>query len=164
MKIKTIKYTSRWRYITSTWRTLIKLKNTINWTRGITKLTWTLLKLTNTKIKKNWTAILWLGTKQTWALLKLKNTKNWTWQSTEGDKWYLSLNMDFFKYTSPGIKTDPAVTFRSKVFKSIETHELDYQFHVRYNQTVLQIDKFQRNGSGWVIDHLQHLNLGTCFL
>ena len=49
------------------------------------------------------------------------------------------------------------------MFKSIETHEFDYQFHVGYNQIVLQIDEFQRNGSGCVVDHLQHLGLGTCF-
>ena len=72
--------------------------------------------------------------------------------------------MNFCKSTSPSFKTDPAVTFRSEVFKSIDTRGLDYQFHVGYNQIVLQINEFQRNGSGWVIDHLQHLDLGTCFL
>ena len=84
--------------------------------------------------------------------------------NTEGVKWYLSLNMNFCKSTSPGVKADPAVTFCSELFKSIDTHELDYQCHVGYNQTVLQTDEFHRNGSGWVIDHLQHLDLGTCFL
>ena len=68
----------------------------------------------------------------------------------EAVKWYLSLNMNFCKSISPGVKADPDVTFRSEVFKSIDTHELDYQFHVGYNQIVLQIDEFQRNGSGWV--------------
>ena len=82
----------------------------------------------------------------------------------EAVKWYLSLNMNFCKSTSPAVKTDPAVKFHSEVFKSIDTHELDYQFHVGYNQIVLQIDEFQRSGSGWVIDHLQHLDLRTCFL
>ena len=57
-------------------------------------------------------------------------------------KWYLSLNMNCCKSTSPGIKTDPAVTFRSEVFKSINTDKLDYQFYVEYNQIVLQIDEF----------------------
>ena len=84
--------------------------------------------------------------------------------NAEEIKWYLSLNMNFCKSTSPGVKTDPAVTFCSELFKSINTHELDYEFHVGYNQIVLQIDEFQRSGSGWVIDHLQHLDLGTCFL
>ena len=71
--------------------------------------------------------------------------------NAEAVKWYLSLNMNFGKSTNPDVKTDPAVTFRSEVFKSIDTHELDYQFHVGYNQIVLQIDEFQRNGSGWVV-------------
>ena len=74
-------------------------------------------------------------------------------------KWYLSLNMNFWKFASPAVKT-----FHLEMLKSIDTHELDYQFHVGYNQIVLQIDGFQRNGSAWIVDHLQHLDLGTCFL
>ena len=84
--------------------------------------------------------------------------------NAEAVKWYLSLNMNYCESTSPAVKTDPAVTFRSEVFKSIDTHELVYQFHVGYNQIVLQIDEFQRNCSGWVVDHLHHLDLGTSFL
>ena len=60
-------------------------------------------------------------------------------------------------------KTDPAVTFSLELFKSIHTHKPDYQFHVGYNQIVLQINEFQRNGGGWVEDHLQHLDLVTYF-
>ena len=84
--------------------------------------------------------------------------------NVEAVKWYLSLNMNFCRSTSSAVKIDPAGTFRLEVFKSIENHELDYQFHIGYNQIVQQIDEFQRNGSGWVVDHLQHLDLGTCFL
>ena len=87
-----------------------------------------------------------------------------TWANVEVAKWYLSLNMNFCKSTSPDVKIDPAVTFLSEVFKSIDTHELDCQFHVGYNQIVLQIDESQRNGSAWAVDHLQHIDLGTCFL
>ena len=87
-----------------------------------------------------------------------------TWANAEALKWYLSLNINFCKSTSPGIKIDPAVTFPSEEFKSIDIHKLDYQFHEGQNQIVLQIDEFQRSGSGWVVDHLQHLDLGTCFL
>ena len=71
-----------------------------------------------------------------------------TQANVEAAKWYLSLNMNFCKSTSPGVKTDPAVTFRSEVFRSIDSHERDYQFHVGYNQIVLQADEFQGNGSG----------------
>ena len=85
--------------------------------------------------------------------------KGQTRVNAEAVKWYPSLSMNFRRSTSPGVKTYPAVTFRSEVFKSIDTHKLDYQFHVRYNQIVLQIDEFQRNGSGWVVDHLRHLDL-----
>ena len=84
--------------------------------------------------------------------------------NTKSVKWYLSLNMNFCKCTSPAVKTDLAVTFHSEVFKSVNLHELDYEYHVVFNQIVLQIDEFQGNGSGWVVGHLQHLDLGTCFL
>ena len=60
--------------------------------------------------------------------------------------------MNFCKCTSPAVKTDPAVTFRSEVFKSIDIHELDYQLHVAYSQIMLQNDEFQHNGNGWIID------------
>ena len=63
-------------------------------------------------------------------------------------KCYLSLNMNICKSTSPVVKKDPAVTFRSEVSKSINIDKLDYQFHAGYNQIVLQIDEFQRNGTG----------------
>ena len=56
--------------------------------------------------------------------------------NAEALKWYLSLNMNFCKSTSPGAKTNPAVRFCSEVLKSIDTHELDYQFHVGYTQIV----------------------------
>ena len=72
--------------------------------------------------------------------------------------------MNSCKSTSPGVKTDPAVTFHSEVFNSINAHELYYQFHVEYNQILLQIYEFQRKGRGWVLDHLQHLDPATCFV
>ena len=67
----------------------------------------------------------------------MRQKEGQTRANAEAVKWYLSLNMNFCKSTSPGVKIDPAITFRSEVFKSIDIHELDYQFHVRYNQIVL---------------------------
>ena len=81
-------------------------------------------------------------------------TKGQTRANAEAFKWYLSLNINFCKSTSSGVNTDLAVTFHSEVFKSIDTHEFNYLFHVEYNQIVQQIDKFQRNGSGWIVNHL----------
>ena len=49
---------------------------------------------------------------------------------------------------------NPTVTIHSEMFKSIGTHELVYQFPVGYNLIVQQIDESQRNGSGWLADHL----------
>ena len=67
--------------------------------------------------------------------------------NVEAFKWYLSLNMNFCKSASPGIKTDPSVTLRSEVLISIDTYELDYRFYVGYKQIVQQIDEFQRSCS-----------------
>ena len=63
-----------------------------------------------------------------WPVIKGQTRAN-----AEDFKWYLSLNMNTatnYKPTSLGVKTDPAVTFHSEVFKSIDTSELDHQFHV----------------------------------
>ena len=69
-------------------------------------------------------------------------TKGQTQANAEAFKWYLSLNINFCKSTSSGVNTDLAITFNSEVFKSIDTHELNYLFHMEYNQIVQQIDKF----------------------
>lgn len=61
-----------------------------------------------------------------------------TWANAEAFKWYLSLNMNFYKSTSPAIKADLTLTFHSEVFKSIDSNELNYQFYVGYNQVVQQ--------------------------
>ena len=90
-------------------------------------------------------------------------TKGQTRANAEAFKWYLSLNINFCKSTSSGVNTDLAVTFHSEAFKSIDTHEFNYLFHVEYKQIVQQIDKFQRNGSGWILNHLEHLDVGICF-
>ena len=68
--------------------------------------------------------------------------KQKTRANVEALKWYLSLNMNFCKSTSPGVKTDPPITFRSEVLTFIDTQELDYQFHEAYNQIVQQIGEF----------------------
>ena len=51
MKIKTNKYNRGLRYITSTWRTLMKLKNTKNWTWRNTN--WNIPKMNTTEHKAN---------------------------------------------------------------------------------------------------------------
>ena len=66
-------------------------------------------------------------------------TEGQTQAKAKAVKWYLSLNMN------PVIKKNPAVTFPSEVFKSIDTHELNYQFRVGYNQNVKQIDELQHD-------------------
>ena len=53
--------------------------------------------------------------------------------TAEAVKWYISLNMNYCKSTTSDVKTDPAVMFRSDVFRSIDTNELNYQFNVGYN-------------------------------
>ena len=73
----------------------------------------------------------------------------------EAAKWYLWwLNLNFCNSTKLGVKADLTVTFWSEVCNSFDTHKLDYQFHVKYNQIVQRISEFQRSGSGWVVDHL----------
>ena len=65
----------------------------------------------------------------------------------------------FFFFHKPWHQGGSGCIFRSEVFKSTDTHELDYQFPIGFNQIVQQIDEFQHNGSGWAVDHIQHLYL-----
>ena len=73
--------------------------------------------------------------------------------NSEAFKRCLSLNMNFCKSTSPGIKTDPTDMFHLEVFMSIDTDKRDYQFHVGYNQIVEHIHEFQSKASAGVVDH-----------
>ena len=75
-------------------------------------------------------------------------------------KWYLSLNLHFVKAADVTHKTDPSVTFRSEVFNSITDDDLDAMFAAGYHQLVQQIDEFQHNGSGWVVDSFLSTDLG----
>ena len=75
-KTKTNKYTRRLRY---TWRTLIKLKNTKNWSAKSQRIN---TQLTKTKTIKYTRRLRYITS--TWiTLLKLSNTKNWTWRNTK---------------------------------------------------------------------------------
>ena len=70
------------------------------------------------------------------ALQRLKDVihsmRRKTRANAEAVKCYLSLNMNFYKSKSPGVKTDSTVTFHSEVFMPVDTNRLNYQSHVGY--------------------------------
>ena len=73
---KTDKYTRRLRY---TWRTLLKLKNTKNWSTKYQRINTQPIKTKTTKYTRRLRYIT-----STWiTLLKLAKTKNWTWRNTK---------------------------------------------------------------------------------
>ena len=79
-------------------------------------------------------------------------------------KWYLSLNVEFCGATNPLKRTDPPVTFRTEVFTSITEYDLEEMANLGYEQIVDDIENFQRNGSGWVLDNLVTLDLGEILI
>ena len=78
----------------------------------------------------------------------------------KGIKFYFSLRLNFCQSKDVSVVTDPPVTLRSEVYTALNDHELDIQFKMVYNQLVKLIDEFQRNGSGWIVDHFLTIDLG----
>lgn len=78
-------------------------------------------------------------------------------------KWYLSLGVEFCSATNPSKMTDPPVIFRSQTFASLDENDLEELLITAYDQIIDDIENFQRNGSGWILDNLVTLDLGEIF-
>ena len=107
------------------------------------------------------------------ATTKQTSWNNWkrlsiVWDPSSSDKldlmWKLLSGIYQQKWTlaSPEDLAWRQIYLLRSAQKIINTHELDYQFHVGYNQILLHIDEFQRNDSGWVVDQLRHIYLTFC--
>ena len=55
--------------------------------------------------------------------------------------------------------TAPA-TFRTEVFTSFNTDNIDAMYSAAYNTLLQKISNYQSNGSGWVVDHFIDISLG----
>ena len=76
-------------------------------------------------------------------------------------KYYMSLRLVFRGVSHPDILTDPPVCFNTETFILLPGTNIEEQLDVALHNLQHQIDTYERNGSGWVIDRLIHLDLNT---
>ena len=74
-------------------------------------------------------------------------------------KWYASLSLVFHKATRPDVITNPPVYFRTEPVASTSSNPLELQLKVALRRLWHQIDRYEENGSGWVVDRLRELDI-----
>ena len=74
-------------------------------------------------------------------------------------KWYASLTLVFHKATQPNVVTEPPVYFRTEPVASTSSNPLELQLKVALRRLWHQIDRYEANGSGWVVDRLRELDV-----
>ena len=94
------------------------------------------------------------------VLHMFKNTIKSELEKRPGIKYYYTLRMIFHQSKNTSILSDPPVSFRSEVFAALDFRKLDLHLQVALNQFEHQIEEFQRNGSGWAIDHFVNVDIG----
>ena len=68
-------------------------------------------------------------------------------------KGYIIFALDFHKANNPTILTEPHVTFRTEVFASFNTDNIDAMYSAAYHTLQKKISNYQSNSSGWFVDH-----------
>ena len=76
-----------------------------------------------------------------------------------GIKWFISVKVRFTKPKPDGedLATEPH--FRSLCMKTVNQHELDNQLEEAKQKIIQSLVLFQKEGSGWVLDEILHLDL-----
>ena len=74
-------------------------------------------------------------------------------------KWQLSLSLTFVKAANTEVVTDPPVVFLTEPVSSTSGDPVELQLKVALRRLWQQIDEYERNGSGWIIDRLVALDL-----
>ena len=76
-------------------------------------------------------------------------------------KYYFTLKVVFHQSKDPSIITDVPVNFRTEVFPALNLEKLDLHNTIAMKQFQQRIDEFQRNGSGWVLNHFINVDIGN---
>ena len=84
----------------------------------------------------------------------------YTQSKQKGMKYYFTLKVIFHQAKNETILTDPPVSFRSEVFTKL--HKDSFEKNIQKCLTFLtnNIENFEKNGSGWIIDSFIALDLG----
>ena len=101
----------------------------------------------------------WFGRMEK-ILASFRDTINTELSKGKGIKYFFTVRMVFHQSKDTSILTDPPVSFRSEVFTALDVEKLDLHIKVAMQQFQHQIEEFQRNGSGWVIDHFINIDIG----
>ena len=78
----------------------------------------------------------------------------------KGGKGIVSLFVVFCKADRIEVKTDPPNCLKSEPFTILEASNVDEALRTAADQINDSLEKFIRNGSGWVLDHLLRAELG----
>ena len=74
-------------------------------------------------------------------------------------KWQASLRTVFAKATNPNIITKPAMFFITEAVSSTSSDPLELQLQIALRNLMHQVDGYEKNGSGWVLDHFVTLDV-----
>ena len=74
-------------------------------------------------------------------------------------KTYLSITCDFYKASDPSVITDPPATFNSAPFVIFPSTDIEQVVESFLAQLLSEIEAYEKNGSGWVLFQLSHLDL-----
>ena len=82
----------------------------------------------------------------------------------KGMKWNLALKAIMYKPTDPDVVTDPPAVFNTDMVLGLIGSNYEDELKAAYENVIEQIDEYQRNGSGWVLDELVELDVSivTC--
>ena len=93
----------------------------------------------------------------------LSNARNLLSTIESNIKWQMDISVVFVKAANPNIVTEKPIFFLTEPVASTSGDPLDLQLKIALRSLWHQIDTFERNGSGWVLDHVVDLNLHVYF-
>ena len=77
----------------------------------------------------------------------------------KGIKWSLALKVIMYKAVDPNVFTDLPATFNTDMVMGLIGSDYDEDLNVAFNNVMEQIDNYERNGSGWVMDQFVELDV-----
>ena len=76
-----------------------------------------------------------------------------------GMKWYFALKLTFRKAVDEDVVTDPPVVINTNSTMGLIGNNYDHDLNEAFQDIVEQIESFESDGSGWVVDKFQVLDL-----
>ncbi len=74
-------------------------------------------------------------------------------------KWHLALKAILYKAMDPPVVTDPPAVFNTHAMMGLIGSDYDEDLSEAYEKLIKQLDEFQTNGSGWVLDEFVELDV-----